>query len=144
MTCDRPAKRQHHSFVKASTASIHSPPQPHINCSARDKEQSFVQSTAPRQNSTMMNGFVRHVLVALCIIADVQSFLYNPIVHPNLKNIANAQLGKILQIRLDIGKVLSSSFSTVSQRPCLYLEQVDQLRRFRVVPSPLRSSRRDL
>lgn len=55
----------------------------------------------------MMNGFFRHTLIALCIIAEVTSFLYNPQVHPNLKNIANAQLGKLLQIRLDIGKKAS-------------------------------------
>jgi hypothetical protein len=55
----------------------------------------------------MMNVFLRRTLGALCMVAQVQSFLYNPQVHPNLKSIANAQLGKLLQIRLDIGKKAS-------------------------------------
>jgi hypothetical protein len=55
----------------------------------------------------MMNGFFHRTLIALCIIAEVTSFLYTPQVHPNLKSIANAQLGHLLQIRLDIGKKAS-------------------------------------
>jgi hypothetical protein len=53
----------------------------------------------------MMKVFFHRTLVILCLVAEVQSFLYNnPAVNPNLKSIANAQLGKLLQIRLDIGQ----------------------------------------
>lgn len=40
----------------------------------------------------------------LCMVVPVNSFLYNPSVNPNLNALAQAQLGKLLKIRLDIGK----------------------------------------